>query len=267
MVMAVRPVGVMTVSSGAPSRPVMECKVGMSNPAADNELPPPEQPAVVFSRLTDVPLDALGKLIETTESGYADLNQVRGHPYWGGLVLHQGAALKALREAWQCLDALRAEAVGARNTELGVTVATAVIDGERQFAETEAEKRKLIERVLHPQDPARACHMFVWDRPHDNDEVAGPYTQVRVVTDRESELGVLHFTEESDEGELRSWHTLNPQPVENGATLRFDCGSPLTFPRDSLLPLAELRNALVAFSAEGARPDSVQWQQARWEQP
>ena len=86
-------------------------------------------------------------------------------------------------------------------------------------------------------------------------------------TDGESELGVLNFTEESDEGELRSWHTLNPQPVEDGPTLRFDGGSPLTFPRDSLLPLADLRNALIAFGAEGERPDSVQWQQARWEQP
>lgn len=239
----------------------------MSNPAADNELPPPEQPAVVFIRLTDVPLDALGKLIEITEGGYADLNQVRGHPYWGGLVLHQGAALKALREAWQCLDALRGEAVGARNTELGVTVATAVIDGERHYAETTGDKRKLIEGVLRPQDPARACHMFVWDRPYDDDQVAGPYTQVRIVTDRESELGVLNFTEESEQGELSSWHTLNSRPVADGPTLRFDGGSPLTFPSDSLLPLADLRDALVAFSADGARPDSVRWQQARWEQP
>jgi hypothetical protein len=239
----------------------------MSNPAAEHEPPRPDPPAVVFARLTDVPLDALGRLIETTESGYADLNQVRGHPYWGGLVLQQGAALKALREAWQCLDALRAEAVGARNTELGIAVATAVVDGERYYAETAEDKRKLIERVLRPQEPARACHMYVWDRPYDNDQMAGPYTQVRIVTDPESELGVLNFTEESEEGELRSWQTLNPQPAVDGRTLRFDKGSPLTFPRDSLLPFADLRSALVAFGEGGERPDSVQWQQARWEQP
>lgn len=239
----------------------------MSNPAAEHEPAPPEPPAVVFARLTDVPLDALGKLIETTESGYTDLNQVRGHPYWGDLVLQQGAALKALREAWQCLDALRAEAVGARNAELGVTVATAVVDGERHYAETTGEKRKLVERVLRPQEPTRACRMYVWDRPYEDDQLAGPYTQLRIVTDRESELGVLSFTEESEEGELRSWQTLNPQPVVDGPTLRFDGGSPLTFPSDSLLPFADLRNALTAFGEDGLRPESVQWQQARWEQP
>jgi hypothetical protein len=245
----------------------MKCKEGMSNPAQDEPPGPLEPPAAVFARLSDVPLDVLDKLIETTEGGYADLNQVRGHPYWGGLVLHQGAALRALREARECLDALRGEAVGARNTELGVTVATAVVDGERHYAETGDGKAKLVERVLRPRDPATACHFYVWDRPYEDDQVPGPYTQIRIVTDRDTEVGVLNFTEESEDGELCSWHTCNPRPLADGPTLRFDAGSPLTFPRDSLLPFADLRHALLAFGQDGLRPDRVSWQQARWEQP
>jgi hypothetical protein len=239
----------------------------MSNPPAQDEPEPTEPYAVVFARLADVPLDVVDKLIETTQAVYTDLNKVHGHPYWGDLVLHQGAALRSLNEARQCLDALRAEAVGARNTELGITVATAVIDGARYYAQTEDDKVTLVDRLLRPQNPAQACHLYVWDRPYDNDEVAGPYTQIRVVTETESELGVLNFTEETEDGELRSWHTRNPEPVADAPTLRFDAGSALAFPRDSLLPFADLRRALDEFTRSGERPDAVQWQQARWGQP
>ena len=77
----------------------------MSNPSPESG--PTEQPAVVFARLADVPLDALDKLIETTHAVYDDLNKVLGHPYWGDLVFHQGAAVKALREARVCMEGLR----------------------------------------------------------------------------------------------------------------------------------------------------------------
>jgi hypothetical protein len=239
----------------------------MSNPPAQDEPGPLDPHAMVFARLADVPLDVVDKLIETTQAVYADLNRVHGHPYWADLVLHQGAAMRALNEARECLDALRAEAVGARNNELGITVATAVIDGERHYAQTEGEKTKLVDRVLRPENPARACHLYVWDRPYENDELAGPYTQVRIVTDSESELGVLNFTEETEEGELRSWHTFNPEPAADPPILRFDAGSPLTFPHDSLLPFADLRRALIDFGQQGQRPETVRWQQARWAQP
>jgi hypothetical protein len=239
----------------------------MSNPPAQDEPGPLDPHAMVFARLADVPLDVVDKLIETTQAVYADLNRVQGHSYWADLVLHQGAAMRALNEARECLDALRAEAVGARNTELGIMVTTAVIDGERHYAQTEDEKTKLVDRVLRPENPGRACRLYVWDRPHESDELAGPYTQVRIVTDSESELGVLNFTEETEEGELRSWHTFNPEPVPDPPILRFDAGSPLTFPSDSLLPFADLRRALIDFGQQGQRPENVRWQQARWAQP
>ncbi|QUH01711.1 hypothetical protein HUO13_13595 [Saccharopolyspora erythraea] len=235
----------------------------MSNPPSQDESGPLEPPAAVFARLSDVPLDVVDKLIETTNAVYGDLNKVHGHPYWGDLVFHQGAAMRALKEARECLEGLRAEAIGARNTELGVTVATAVIDGDRHYAQTEDDKATLVNRVLRPQSK-RAAHLFVWDRPFDNEEAAGPYQQVRVVTDPEAEVGVLNYTEETEEGELHSWHTLNPQPLPDPPALRFDAGSALRFPRDSVLPFRDLRAALLEYSREGQRPEAVQWQSARW---
>lgn len=233
----------------------------MSNPSP--EPGPTEQPAVVFARLADVPLDALDKLIETTHAVYDDLNKVLGHPYWGDLVFHQGAAVKALREARVCMEGLRAEAVGARNTELGITVTTAVIGDERHYAHSEEDKAALVERVLRPAVPG-ACHLYVWDRPHENPDAPGPYTQVRIVTDGESEIGVLNFTEESEDGELTSWHTSNPEPLPDAPALPFDAGSALKFPRDAVLPFRELRAALDEFTRTGERPEAVQWQPARW---
>ncbi|MFR9728741.1 Imm1 family immunity protein [Saccharopolyspora sp. MS10] len=234
----------------------------MSNPSLQDG--PVEPLAVVFARLADVPLDQLDKLIEVTNSAYGELNKIHGHPYWGELVLHQGAAAKALREARDCLDALRSEAVGARNTELGVTVATAVVDGQRHYATSSDDKAALVEKVLRPPNAGGAAHLYVWDRPYESDEIAGPYQQLRVVTDPEAEVGVLNYTEESEDGELTSWHTCNPRPLPAPPKLRFDLGSALLFPRDSVLPFRELRAGLLEHVVEGARPGAVQWQQARW---
>ncbi|GAA4868823.1 MULTISPECIES: Imm1 family immunity protein [Saccharopolyspora] len=235
----------------------------MSNPSPQAEPGPLEQPAVVFARLADVPIDALDKLIEATQAAYGELNQVHGHPYWGDLVFHQGSAIKALREARECLVGLRSEAVGARNTELGVTVTTAVVDGERLFAHAEEDKAQLVDRVLRPQRPG-ACHLYVWDRPHENPDAPGPYRQIRIVTDHEAEVGVLNFTEESEDGELESWHTHSPEPLPEAPALAFDAGSTLKFPRDAVLPFRELRAALDEFTRSGARPEAVRWQSARW---
>lgn len=218
----------------------------------------------MFARLTDVPLDAVDKLVESTNAVYDDLNKVFGHPYWGDLVLHQGAAIAALKEARECLDALRAEAVGARNTELGITVATAVVDGERYYAHAEDDKAALVERVLRPQTPGRASHLYVWDRPHEHEDAPGPYEQVRIVTDAEAEVGVLNFTSETEDGELRSWHTFSESPLPDAPVLRFDVGSALMFPRDSVVPFSVLRAGLLEFTRAGERPTSVPWQQARW---
>lgn len=245
----------------------MGCKEGMSIPPAQDEPGPLEPQAAVFARLTDVPLDVVDKLIETTQGVYADLNKVLGHEYWGDLVLHQGGAIRALQEARECFDALRSEAVGARNTELGVMIATGVLDGDRHYAQTGQDKTALVERLLRPEHPARARHLYAWDRPYESEEVPGPYRQVRLVTEPDSELGVLNYTEETEDGELLSWHTRNPEPVSEAPILRFDAGSALTFPRDALLSFGELRTALAAFAHDGERPDSVQWQQARWGQP
>ncbi|GAA0514710.1 hypothetical protein GCM10011581_36040 [Saccharopolyspora subtropica] len=234
----------------------------MSNPEPV-ESGPLEPPAVVFARLADVPLDALDKLLETTHAVYDDLNRVLGHPYWADLVYHQGAAIKALKEARVSLEGLRAEAIGARNTELGITVTTAVVDGERHYAQTEDDKAALVDRVLRPQQPG-ACHLYVWDRPHVDPEAPGPYVQMRIVTDTEAEVGVLNFTEESEDGEMQSWHTLNPQPLPEAPALRFDAGSTLRFPRNAVLPFRDLRAALDEFTRTGQRPEAVRWQPARW---
>ncbi|MDA3627935.1 Imm1 family immunity protein [Saccharopolyspora oryzae] len=235
----------------------------MSNPAQVEPGPLGEPPAVVFARLADVPVDALDKLIEATHEVYDDLNKVLGHPYWGDLVYHQGAAMKALKEARICMEGLRAEAVGARNTELGVTVTTAVVDGERHYAQTEDDKAELVDKVLRPQQPG-ASHLYVWDRPHQDPEAPGPYLQVRIVTDVEDEVGVLNFTEESEDGEMTSWHTLNPAPSPEAPALPFDAGSTLKFPRNAVLPFRELRAALDEFTRTGQQPEAVQWQPARW---
>ncbi|MER7078791.1 Immunity protein Imm1 [Saccharopolyspora kobensis] len=234
----------------------------MSNPA-QVEPGPLEPPAVVFARLADVPVDALDKLIEATHEVYDDLNKVLGHPYWGDLVYHQGAAMKALKEARICLEGLRSEAVGARNTELGVTVTTAVVGGERFYAQTEDDRAELVDKVLRPPQPG-AAHLYVWDRPHRDPEAPGPYLQVRIVTDPEEEVGVLNFTEESEDGEMTSWHTLNPEPSPEAPALPFDAGSTLKFPRNAVLPFRELRAALDEFTRTGQRPEAVQWQTARW---
>lgn len=234
----------------------------MSNPPLQDG--PVEPLAVVFARLTDVPLDQVDKLIESTNAVYGELNKIHGHPYWGELVLHQGAAIKALREARECLDALRSEAVGARNTELGVTVATAVVDGERHYATTSDDKAALVEKVLRPPTAGAAAHLYVWDRPYESDEIAGPYQQLRVVTDPAAEVGVLNYTEESEEGDLTSWHTRNAEPLPNAPKLRFDTGSALLFPKDSVLPFRALRAGLLEYVVDGARPEALQWQQARW---
>ncbi|GAB3293243.1 hypothetical protein GCM10027563_32910 [Parasphingorhabdus pacifica] len=219
---------------------------------------------MVFGRISDVPLDAVDKLIESTNAVYDDLNKVFGHSYWGDLVLHQGSALAALKEARECLDALRSEAIGARNTELGVTVTTAVIEGERYYAQTDEDRLALVNRAMRPPTPGRASHLYVWDRPHENEDAAGPYEQIRLVTDVESEAGVLNFTQETEEGELLSWHTLNEQPMANGPVLRFDAGSALVFPRNSVLGFEELRAGLLEFTRTGERPSGLTWQQARW---
>lgn len=237
----------------------------MSNPAQDEPDPhaPLEPPAVVFARLTDVPVDAMDKLIEDTRAVYDDLNKVLGHPYWGDLVYHQGAAMKALTEAKECLEGLRAEAVGARNTELGVTVTTAVIGGERHYAQNGDDKAELVDKLLRsPGDGA--CHLYVWDRPHTDPEAPGPYEQIRIVTDAENEIGVLNFTEEDAEGEMISWHTCSSQPSADAPALPFDAGSTLKFPRDAVLSFRELRGALDEFTRTGSRPECVQWQPARW---
>lgn len=218
----------------------------------------------MFARLADVPVDVVDKLIETTNGVYADLNKIHGHPYWGDLVLHQGAALRALREARECLDALRAEAIGAGNTERGITVATGVVDGERHYAHADEDKTTLIERLLRPGAAGSATHLYAWDRPHEDDEAPGPITGVRVVTDPESELGVLNFTEEADDGDLVSWHTCNSQPYDAAPTLRFDVGSALTFPRNSMIGFDHLRAALAEYARDGQRPPAVEWQKARW---
>ncbi|MBQ6644334.1 MAG: hypothetical protein IJH84_25340 [Saccharopolyspora sp.] len=234
----------------------------MSNPPLQDG--PVDPLAVVFARLADVPLDVLDKLIESTNAVYGDLNKVHGHAYWGDLVLHQGAAIKALREARECLDALRSEAVGARNSELGVSVATAVVDGERHYAHTSEDKAGLVEKVLRPGTAGRASHLYVWDRPYESDDIPGPYQSVRVVTDGEAEVGVVNYTEESEDGELTSWHTRNPEPFAEPPKLRFDVGSALLFPRESVLAVRELRAGLLEYVADGSRPEALQWQQARW---
>jgi hypothetical protein len=237
----------------------------MSNPAQDEPDPhaPLEPPAVVFARLAEVGLDNIDKLIEDTRSIYEDLNRVLGHPYWGDLVLHQGAAMKALSEARLGLEGLRSEAVGARNTELGVTVTTAVVGGERLYATSEEDKAELVDKVLRPAKPG-ACHLYVWDRPHADPEAPGPYVQIRIVTDADDEIGVLNFTEEDDEGELTSWHTCSPEPSPDAPALPFDAGSTLKFPRNAVLPFRELRAALDEFTKTGERPEAVTWQPARW---
>lgn len=237
----------------------------MSNPAQDEPDPhaPLEPPAVVFARLTDVPVDAMDKLIEDTRAVYDDLNKVLGHPYWGDLVYHQGAAMKALTEAKECLEGLRAEAVGARNTELGVTVTTAVIEGERHYAQNGEDKAELVDKLLRSTGDG-AGHLYVWDRPHADPDAPGPYEQIRIVTDAENEIGVLNFTEEDAEGEMISWHTCNLQPSADAPALPFDAGSTLKFPRDAVLSFRELRGALDEFTRTGARPECVQWQPARW---
>ncbi len=223
-----------------------------------------DSPVEVFGRLTDVPLDLVDKVLEATESSYADLNKIRGHPYWGDLVLQQGAAVRALKEARESLDALRAEAVGARNAELGVTVATAVVDGHRGYAHETRDKPALVDGLLRPERPGSACHLYAWDRPYENEEQAGPYQQIRVVTSVEDGCGVLNYTEETEDGELRSWHSHNPDPPAGVSLLRFDAGSPLTFPRDALLPIDRVRAALIEFADAGECPNAVAWQQARW---
>ena len=238
-------------------------QAGMSNPSSQDEISPLEPPAVVFARIAEVPLDALDELIEKTQAVYADLNQVKGHPYWGSLVFHQGSLSRALREARAAMEGLRAEATGARNTELGVTVTTAVLGEERNYAHSQGDKDKLVEQVLRtPGEGAR--HLYVWDRPHDNPEVPGPYQAMRVVVDSDAELGVLNFTEESDEGEIESWQTLNPEPIPDAPLLRFDAGSALRFPRECVLPYKNLRAALLEFTETGQMPEAVQWRPARW---
>lgn len=236
----------------------------MSNPHVQSDPGRDDPPAVVFGRISDVPLDAVDKLLESTNAVYDDLNKIFGHAYWGDLVLHQGGAIAALKEARECLDALRSEAIGARNNELGVTVLTAVIDGERYYAQTTEDKTALVNRSLRPRTPGRATHLYVWDRPHENADAAGPYEQVRVVTDAESEVGVLNFTQETGDGDLHSWHTLNGQPLTDGPVLRFDVGSALMFPRSSVLGFDELRRGLLEFARNGERPTALEWQQARW---
>lgn len=206
----------------------------------------------------------MDKLIATTEAVYADLNQVRGHPYWGDLVLQQGAAVRAMKEARESLEAFRAEAIGARNTELGITVATGVVDGQRHYAQTGDDKQALVGRVMRPQKARSACHLYVWDRPYDNEAAPGPYQQIRAVTDVEEQVGVLNFTEETEDGELHSWHTLNPEPIAGAPVLKFDVGSALAFPRDAVLRWDDLRDALAEFASTGLRPERVQWQKARW---
>ncbi|GAB3552722.1 Imm1 family immunity protein [Actinopolyspora lacussalsi] len=236
----------------------------MSNPPSHDEPTAPGNLSEIFARLTDVPLDHVDKLLETTESVYADLNRVMEHPYWADLVFHQGAALRALREARAELDAFRAEAVGARNTELGITVATGVIGDEREYAERDERKRELVEKLLRPPRQGRACQLYVWDRPYENEEEPGPYSGIRVVTSADDEMGVLNYTEEDEEGQLSSWQTRSGDPDPQAPVLRFDLGSPLAFPADSVLGFAELRAALDEFVRTGARPESVHWQQARW---
>ncbi|MBA8823647.1 hypothetical protein FHX42_000976 [Saccharopolyspora lacisalsi] len=234
----------------------------MSNPLPQDEPDRFETDAAVFARLSEVPLEIVDKLIESTESVYSDLNTVRAHPYWADLVLHQGAAIRALREAREGLEAFRSEAVGARNTELGVIVATVVVDGRRYYAHGDDDKTALVDRLLRPEEPGRAGHLYTWDRPYEDDETPGPYQQMRVVT--AEDLGVINYSEETEEGELSSWHTHNPEPAPQAPVLRFDAGSALTFPRDSVVPLERLRPALLEFARTGLCPDSVPWQQARW---
>lgn len=238
----------------------------MSNPPSHDESTSAEPPADVFARLTEVPLDLVDKVIEATESSYTDLNKVRDHPYWGDVVLRQGAAVRALREAREELDALRSEAVGARNTELGITVATGVGDGERSYANDRRDKSALVDSLLRPRREGSACHLYVWDRPYENEELPGPYQQIRVVTAVDDGVGVLNLSEETEDGELRSWHSHNPDPPAEAPVLRFDAGSPLTFPKDAVLPLERVRAALAEFADTGLRPTTVEWQQARWGQ-
>lgn len=226
--------------------------------------PVPSEPVSdVFARLADTPVELIEKLIESTEAVYTDLNKVRDSPYWGDLVFHQGAALRSLKQARAELDAFSSEAVGAHNAEAGVTVVTAVIDGDRHYAENAEDKVSLIARLLAPEDPSIACHLYVWDRRHDGAR-AGPYQQVRVVTAVDEQFGVLNYTEEGEDGELHSWHTYNAVPLADAPVLRFDRGSALTFPRDALLPVEQLRAALDEFTRTAALPESVQWQRARW---
>ena len=237
----------------------------MPEPSRHEE--PDEQPhAEVFARLAEVPLDDVDKLIELTEAAYADLNQVRGHDYWGDLVLRQGAAVRALRQARESFEALRDEAVGARNTELGVLVATGVLGGERRYAASDESKAQLIDWLL-AADGGAASHLFVWDRPYEDEDVAGPYRQIRAVVEAESRLGALVFTEEGDDGDLASWHTKASELVTGAPTLRFDVGSALVFPDDAVVRWDVVRSGLEEFARTGIKPGSVEWQQARWGQP
>ncbi|NHD17650.1 MULTISPECIES: Imm1 family immunity protein [Actinopolyspora] len=236
----------------------------MSNPPSHDESAAPENLSEVFARLTDVPLDQVDKLIEATESAYSDLNRVMEHSYWADLVYHQGATLRALREARAELDAFRAEATGARNTELGIMVATGVVDGEREYADDAESKHALVERLLRPPRQGSACHLYVWDRPYEDDRVPGPYRQIRVVTSADDEVGALNFTEEQEDGQLYSWQTRSSRESAEAPVLRFDLGSALTFPRSSVVGFTELRAALDEFVRTGECPESVGWQQARW---
>ncbi|QGK69758.1 hypothetical protein GIY23_09710 [Allosaccharopolyspora coralli] len=238
----------------------------MPEPSRHDESGTVETRAEIFARLADVPLDEVDKVIGRTEDAYADLNGVRGHDYWGDLVLRQGAAVRALREAREALAALQAEAVGARNAELGVLVATGVLDGQRRYAHDDTSKAELVDWLLSAEG-GRASVLHVWDRPHVDDESAGPYLQIRAVVDAETRCGALVFTEEGDDGELTSWHTHAPLPLPSSPELRFDAGSALIFPGNAVVSWEAVRSGLAEFARTGACPESVSWQAARWSQP
>ncbi|MET9225011.1 Imm1 family immunity protein [Lentzea sp. NPDC003310] len=79
--------------------------------------------------------------------------------------------------------------------------------------------------------------------------------------DVDNGFGALHYVgPDGDTDEFGYWVTQATEPAEDAPTLYVDRDNKTEFPRDAVIPLDQVRAALLEFQRTGSRPTCVRWQ-------
>ncbi|SFT84806.1 Immunity protein Imm1 [Actinopolyspora lacussalsi subsp. righensis] len=139
---------------------------------------------------------------------------------------------------------------------------SSVVNKEFKRAEQGQQAEALIEELLATDHSSWESHLSFTDESIDPDEVSEdwyPDHDVTLAVDPTSGYGAMRWTGMID-NVLVPFVTYNPNTEPNIDLLR-DGGTPHFFPHSAVLPVDDVRMALLEFARTGQRPECVSWQE------